>query len=107
MKEYIEGDVVETVGKDKEFKNKDLDALNKQDKDLLERKKKQTLAALAAWLALHPRKTSKESDSAEFKEGLDLFKKRGCLSCHAWEGDGGGKTKHGPDCTGYGDAQWI
>jgi quinol-cytochrome oxidoreductase complex cytochrome b subunit/mono/diheme cytochrome c family protein len=65
------------------------------------------LKVLAAWLALHPRRSSPERDSAKFKKGLAKFKKRQCLGCHSWEGQGGKRSNRGPDLTGYGDEEWL
>jgi mono/diheme cytochrome c family protein len=62
---------------------------------------------IAHWLAGHPRRTSRDKDSAAFKDGLKTFKARGCSGCHAYEGEGGTRKNHGPDLTGYGDNEWL
>lgn len=59
---------------------------------------------LARWLAAHPRKNSAEREEAWFKAGVELFEKRECMTCHAWEGKG---QKKAPDLTGYGDVEWL
>ncbi len=60
--------------------------------------------AIAGWLGRHPRRTSPDRDSPEFKEGRKAFVARECASCHVYEGKGG---RQGPDMTGYGDAEWL
>jgi quinol-cytochrome oxidoreductase complex cytochrome b subunit/mono/diheme cytochrome c family protein len=65
------------------------------------------LRLLADWLARHPRPTSPDRDSPEFKAGQQLFVKRTCNGCHAYAGKGGTRTSRGPDLTGYGDAEWV
>lgn len=65
------------------------------------------LLQIAEWLALSPRKTHPDRDKKEFKNGFDLFKKRECLSCHSYEGQGGTRQNRGPDFTGYADADWL
>jgi ubiquinol-cytochrome c reductase cytochrome b subunit len=79
--------------------------LNGDAQKALEEEKKD-LQALARWLAAHPRTDSPDKDADWFKEGVALFEKHNCQTCHTYEGlpKGG---KRGPDLTGYGDADWL
>lgn len=70
-------------------------------------KNRADLNVLAAWLARHPRRTSPDRDSEEFKQGYKVFVDRQCSGCHAYEDIGGKRSSSGPDLTGYGDAQWL
>ena len=84
----------------------DQDKLPAEDKETLA-KDKADLKKIAGWLALHPRNSSTLHDSSAFKEAQKLFKERTCSGCHAFEGQGGTRSNHGPDLTGYGDAAWL
>lgn len=77
-----------------------------EEKQALE-KDRSDLKKIAQWLALHPRNSSPQHDSEEFKEGQKLFRERTCSGCHAYEGQGGTRSGKGPDLTGYGDATWL
>jgi quinol-cytochrome oxidoreductase complex cytochrome b subunit/mono/diheme cytochrome c family protein len=65
------------------------------------------LRLLSIWLAKHPRGNHPDWDKDDFKKGFQLFKKRECLSCHSYEGQGGTRRNRGPSLTGYGDADWL
>jgi mono/diheme cytochrome c family protein len=67
-------------------------------------KDREELRLIAGWLARHPRHTSPDRDSDEFKLGHKAYLTRDCATCHAYEGKGG---RQGPDLTGYGDADWV
>src|SRR5262249_3103366 len=92
MNEWIQSNM-NNVGLDPEEAAK----LSAEDKAAYE-KDRADLRAIAHWLSLHPRSTSKERGSPAFEQGLTAFRERDCKQCHAYEGVGG---KRGPDVTGY------
>jgi ubiquinol-cytochrome c reductase cytochrome b subunit len=62
---------------------------------------------IAQWLGNHPRHpVPAESDQSSFAKGYRAFENR-CSECHTYIGSGGTSTTHGPDLTGYGDADWL
>ena len=67
---------------------------------------RQDVEVLARWLASHPRSTSPDRDTPEFKKGLETFNRRTCSMCHDYEG-GEKSDGRGPDLTGYGDEEWV
>jgi ubiquinol-cytochrome c reductase cytochrome b subunit len=98
MKEFMEEDFPHIGLSDDEAKKLTDEEREARAKDLKD------IETLATWLARHPRKTINDK---EFQKGLAVFKERGCIGCHAYEGQGGGKAKRGPELTGYGDAEWL
>jgi mono/diheme cytochrome c family protein len=84
----------------------DQEKLAAEDKEAMG-KDKADLKKIAGWLALHPRNSSSQRDTAAFKVGQKLFKERTCSGCHTYEGQGGTRATKGPDMTGYGDAAWL
>jgi ubiquinol-cytochrome c reductase cytochrome b subunit len=82
------------------------DKLPAEDKEAMTQDKAD-LKKIARWLALHPRNSSAQRESSAFKEVQKLFKEKTCSGCHAYEGQGGTRSNHGPDLTGYGDAAWL
>ena len=98
MSEWIESHFPHT-----ELNDEQSATLNAEEKSTLEQDRAD-LRSLAKWLAMHPRKESPDANSDAFREGVRLFKERGCTECHVYEGKGG---KRGPDLTGYGDQDWV
>jgi mono/diheme cytochrome c family protein len=98
MSEWIESHFPHT-----ELSDEQSATLNAEEKSMLEQDRAD-LRSLAKWLAMHPRKESPDANSDAFREGVRLFKERGCTECHVYEGKGG---KRGPDLTGYGDQDWV
>jgi ubiquinol-cytochrome c reductase cytochrome b subunit len=78
----------------------------KAKKDKSEKELEAEFDRIAGWLSAHPREpVPKEGDKGSFADGYRAFENH-CMECHAYQGTGGGDTK-APDCTGYGDADWI
>jgi ubiquinol-cytochrome c reductase cytochrome b subunit len=98
MQRWIDDNFPNVARNADELKN-----LPAEDKELL-KEDRQDLEMIAEWLARHPRKTADTDKDEEFQKGLELFEKRGCVSCHKYEGKG---ATTGPDLTGYADAEWI
>jgi ubiquinol-cytochrome c reductase cytochrome b subunit len=98
MSEWMESNFPNTGLNDKQAAK-----LGAEERSTLE-KDRSDLRSLAKWLAMHPRKDSAESNIDTFRDGVRLFKERGCTECHTYEGKGG---KRGPDLTGYGDQDWV
>lgn len=93
------------------FGNTDLHEMQRvvaEDLKDLEPADQDALTQVIRWLARHPRKSSPDANTAEFKRGLDAFKNvaLACNDCHAYEGERGPGVV-GPDLTGYGSADWI
>jgi len=69
---------------------------------------KKLMGSVARWLAGHPRKTSKNRASDDYKNGLAAFSELGCNDCHAHEDvEPGTGIFRAPDLTGYGDEEYL
>jgi mono/diheme cytochrome c family protein len=98
MSEWMESNFPNTALSDDQVAK-----LGAEERSTLE-KDRSDLHSLAKWLSMHPKKESAEVKSDTFRDGVRLFKERGCPECHTYEGKGG---KRGPDLTGYGDQDWV
>jgi quinol-cytochrome oxidoreductase complex cytochrome b subunit/mono/diheme cytochrome c family protein len=100
MAEFIETSFPNLTLSPEEEGKLDADARKQLAKD------REDLALLARWLGGHPRRSPSASGDV-FQQGLKTFQARECKGCHSYEGEGGTRTTHGPDLTGYGDAAWL
>jgi ubiquinol-cytochrome c reductase cytochrome b subunit len=69
---------------------------------------KDEIAAIAEWLAAHPRKTSRQRGEEFYQKGIAAFQTFGCNDCHTHEEvPAGTGIVSGPNLTGYGDDAYL